>query len=1103
MKPENIKTINRSKGEARVKTMIRAHLYWLSGFPYKIGETIYWCCPALSELNNQRLSVTPKMISKAHRIINELKRDYPVALPRVVGDADVWESRCKDYLEFTKGLYANQTHATIESLILRENSLNSKIGKKYEISDLTSELGVANSWMHYIDQKNLDKSFEFIKSFRGAMLHPNNIDIVLQSRLCEIYILDGSKYPGFIKLLMGTEGISTATNDGRVYINPFIQYRYNSKKNKSLSFPTRPDENTAKPILKCVDWILKVKTKQRKRALALLDSLEIDELINGYHQWWRAVDQLVAKISTLVKFPDENKHASLRVYQTSLEAYLAKFPENFDVPYLFSTVMEFSEHAALSDACCQFFKRYSEITKGGILKPRFLIHFNDCLDCGDININYFVDYLKAFEEYLRKGNDVKLLAPWGKLKGSYWSSCESDVFGNLKASQLRAFFEVLLRVEQNRAESLSDDWFEGVALIIASGFDVEDAILLSLHFIENKKIESLSEVPLKIAFEQEFDLDRTDKILDIWNKFDEEYTDDDTLEVIYKTFKEIDGTVLFNEMIFSCSPSVIRHCSNQIRIINKTYQCKEFPKAESSTEKKDDWVEFYPFEFHSTIAKINYVSLSAEKRVKKIFLKHWWPKEYLKIEVRKLTEQLRKSEGTRRENIAARLDSFKKRVNLHTSPSESSCAKLKSALNDCLKKEQLIFWRNEIDKLFKRCWAEFLEIESEQFPEWLYSEEMIRYLLPIADFNKRSKELAKYVMKCRCLSDDWLFQEHPKNELFLKRLREDGFNTDVWCEGNGEIDYRAKSSKNITINAVKDPLDVLNMGGHFKTCLTPGSFNYFSVFSNIADINKRVIYGKSSDGKVVGRVLVGLMPSGGVKVFNIYVHHSDDEFNSYVMKYIQSWVEKAGFTLTDHGEIPKLVSQEWYDDGSINVENSIHCLKPKSKFRKRLETIEAELLEKELQEELKPLPINELTFPLVVRLPEIDNRPDIIPALVKIALKIPRFGEYEIINLFNKAFEAEHGEQCFQAFRRPLINSLLRTVREENWFDHELAYRIAHYSPSEVLRIVKKQGSHWKGSWQENLYSGSARVAVKSLNMLGRPQQAEKLARMYKIAANE
>jgi len=81
MKPENIKIINRSKGEARVKTMIRAHLYWLSGFPYKIDETVYWCCPALSELDKHRVSVTPKMISKAHRIINELRRDYPVALP--------------------------------------------------------------------------------------------------------------------------------------------------------------------------------------------------------------------------------------------------------------------------------------------------------------------------------------------------------------------------------------------------------------------------------------------------------------------------------------------------------------------------------------------------------------------------------------------------------------------------------------------------------------------------------------------------------------------------------------------------------------------------------------------------------------------------------------------------------------------------------------------------------------------------------------------------------------------------------------------------------------------------------------------------------------
>jgi len=1102
MKPENIKIINRSKGEARVKTMIRAHLYWLSGFPYKIDETVYWCCPALSELDKHRVSVTPKMISKAHRIINELRRDYPVALPRVVGDSEVWERRCKDYLEFTKAIYASQTNAIVESLVLRDSSLSSKLGKKIRFNDLTSELGIANSWIHYVDRKNLDKSFEFIQSFRGAMSTSNMVDIVMQSRLCRIYLLDGSKSPGLIKLLLEPEGISTATNDGRAYINPFVQYRYKPKKNKAFSFPTRPNENTTKPILNCVDWILELNTKQRKRALALLDTLEIDKLISNYHLWWGAVDQLVAKISTLIKYPDENKHALLRVYQTSLEAYLAKYPENFDTSLFFRTVMEVSENANLTSALCRFFERYSEVSNGGALKPWFLIYFKDCLDSSDINIKYFITYLKAFEEYLRNGNEVAILSPWGKLRGSYWSSCESDIFNNLKVNQLSQFFEVLLCIDKNTPDELSEDWIEGITLIVASGFDIKDAIALSLHFIEQKKIESLSKVPLKIAFEEEFDIDGTTEIVDIWNRFDEEYTDDDTLDVIYKTFKEINATELFNEMIFSHSPSIIRHCSNQIRIINKINQGKELPKAETGFEQKDEWIDIYPAEFHSIIAKINHVSLNAEKRVKKIFLKHWWPKEFLAIEIQKLTEQLNRSEGRRRENIATRLDTYKERVESHATPSESINAKLMSALSECLKKEQLSFWRDEIDSLFKHCWAEFLGIESDLFPDWLYSEEMIRYLLPVADFNTRSRELAKYVIKHRCSSGDWLFQEHPKNESFLKELRKEGFNTHIWCDGIGEIEYRAKSSKNITINVVKDPLDILNMGGHFKTCLTPGSFNYFSVFSNIADINKRVIYGKSSDGKVVGRVLVGLMPSGGVKVFNIYVHHSDDEFNANVMKYIKSWVAKAGFTLTDHGEVPKLVSQEWYDDGAINVENTIQCLKPDSKFRKRLETIEAEQLEKELLEELKPLPINELTFPLVVRLPEIDNRPDVVPALIKIAKKIPRFGEYETINLFNKAFDTNHGEQCFQAFRRPLLNSLLRTVREENWFEPELAYRIAHFSPSDALRVVKKQGSNWKGDWQDNLYAGTARVAVKSLNMLGRTQQAGKIAKKYRIAAN-
>lgn len=1114
MKSKYLKATSKSKGEARVKTLIRAHLYWFNGFPYLSGGNVYWCCPSLPETDKQQITITSKMISKAHRIINELHRDYPIALPRVVGDIAEWKERCKSYLEYTKDLISEPNEYSIEPLYDKEFSFRKMLRKNFDEDIINSELGTAMSWMHYVNRNYLAKSIEFISNYRKYILSVSHLNIVQISKLCHIYVIDGGKSSRFLKLHLNLRGVSTATKEGRAYINPFIQYRYKPKKNKIFSFPIKPQDNTSKPISKSVNWVLELGNNQRKRALTLFDSIEIDNLINIYQSWWKDVDQLTKKISKLISYPNANKIPILAELQASLESYLPQLPKSLEMSSIFAAVNDFSESETLTKALGRFFQQYSKYDPASSLKPMFLIHFNECLSEGDKNAKYITEYIRVFSNYIgdchgSSGRSSKGLAPWGELRSSYWSSCESDIFDNLKMSELSPFFEVLLLINQQQDKEISKDWIDGLSMIVATGYTKKNASSLAINLIKNVKIDGLSKIVLSIAREQNLSSEKIIKLVDIWNKLDEEYTDDDTLEVIYKTFASINAFELFNNLIFSENVSVLRHCSNRIRVIKKIDSSSRIPILVSVTDNDcegtcDEWIEVCPDEYHANLVALNNVSTSAEKISKKIFLANWWPKSYIKVELERLSEQLEIADSTNRVNIESRINNLKYRFKSHSPASEAVQKKIQNRLVERIKKEQFNNWKAELEKQFRYSWTAFLGIEQEALPKWLLDEKLIQCLLPIADFKTRSKQLAKTIIKQRCLSDQGLFVKHPKNEAFLHQLSQAGFCTQSWLEGVGKRTYKVKSSKassskEITIDVVTDPLEVLNMGGHFKTCLSPGSFNYFSVFANIADINKRVIYGKSSDGNVIGRVLIGLMPSGGVKVFNIYFHNAEDEFKPRVMEYIKSWIELTGFTLTDQGDIPKLVSTEWYDDGAINVDNTIKCLKKGSQFRKQLESIAPHLLESELVKELSPLPINELTFPLITRLPEMAKRPDLVPSLVKIARKIPRLGEYEIIKLFHMAHDSQAGEQCYQAFRRDLLNGLLRSIREERWFDSDLAYSIASYNPSDSLRIVKKLGNCWKGGWQDNLYSATARVAVKSLKMLARERQAEELAKQYKI----
>jgi len=230
----------------------------------------------------------------------------------------------------------------------------------------------------------------------------------------------------------------------------------------------------------------------------------------------------------------------------------------------------------------------------------------------------------------------------------------------------------------------------------------------------------------------------------------------------------------------------------------------------SVTGKYDEWIGAYPEELKSTLVELNGLVDTAESKVNKISSKIWRPKHLLLAELDAIRSQLGKipheenGKSTQRANMEKR------------------------ALNG---------------------------------PDWLYSDDMVAKLLPIVDLNKGPRNLAIRIIKNRGDNPPWDFRYEAKNIQFREKMEAKGINVEKWIEGIGPRTYQANESIQVHIDISKDPLDTINMGGHFKTCLSPGNFNFFSVFANIADLNKQVLYGKNDAGKVIGRVLVGMTDS--------------------------------------------------------------------------------------------------------------------------------------------------------------------------------------------------------------------------------------------------
>ena len=1100
MKPINLKLVSKAKGEARVKTLIRAHLYWLYGFPYRKGNHIYWCCPGAKSGAKQKIVITSTLISKAQRVIYELKRDYRTALPRVVGNVDVWEKRCNVYLERTKAVISNSQMLEVPAIINRDSATYQKLCYRFNESLLQSEFGIAVQWMCSIESNDLNEMLDFGRTYQLEDLDNAELNVLLMAKLAWIYLKTNRKNSVYFNLILNPKGFSLPTCNGSYYATPYAQYRFGAKKRKKqFSFVSRPANDSRKPIRLSVDRLLELSQSQLQRILGLLDAIGIDELYTQSIDWWEAVDYLVAKITNYIRYSNDNKIEYFRILQTSLEEYIKKYTELPDFLKLFCKLEEASCDRELTEILTRIMQSLTKLELDVSKRLSILNYFIESKDDCDKSLKFFKQYLMQFDNYLTTAQNEKALVFWDKFNWHYWGSFESKVFDDLDKKQIEKFFEVLSLLANDESRHVCKKWVEPVGACIAAGHSVTKTVELVTRLHAKNLFGDVSKIPLKIACERQFDLNDSIRLIRLWSKLDEEYTDDDTLKVLFNSFKSSGLVEVFDDFIFSDRFKEIRQCSDQVRIIMKVDKPSQVPQLINAVESFEPWIEQYPAEYHSYLAKLNQVSKTSERDAKRVFKKNWWPLSFLQEERANLEQQLANANLPHRGNIIKRMQNLEVRMANFKPATEVVSQKIKDGLTHLVKQKRFERWRSQLELAFKQSWSKFLGLEGQELPAWLFESETLRFLLPICDFKPSTKNLAKQIVRQRVNDENRTLFEHPNNRKFLSQLSDDGFNADCWVNGVGKRSYTAKSGQTITLNLATDSWQILNMGGHFNTCLSPGNFNYFSVFSNIADANKQVIYGVSNEGRVVGRVLVGLTSSGGIKVFHIYCHNADDEFSSNVIDYIQSWAKAGGFTLTEEGEIQNLVSTEWYDDGAIEVANTIDCFKDGSKLREKLHDLKPSKLERTLVEALCPLPINELTFPLLLGLPELQSRQDLLLETVNLAKKISRLSRSELIKLLDLTHQNNCGDQCFEVLGQKIIRSMTNDAKNGRWIEIGSLELICNYSPVDSLRVIKLMGKNKRYRWYENIYSETAKVAVKSLTMLGRHLQAEDLAKKYKL----
>jgi len=122
----------------------------------------------------------------------------------------------------------------------------------------------------------------------------------------------------------------------------------------------------------------------------------------------------------------------------------------------------------------------------------------------------------------------------------------------------------------------------------------------------------------------------------------------------------------------------------------------------------------------------------------------------------------------------------------------------------------------------------------------------------------------------------------------------------------------------IEIYMETDPLKILQMGNVVSgSCLGLGRGNTWSTVANAADANKKVLYA-SMNGEIIGRKLIAINDERKIVQFRTYNNRLDVDMDKLFGNYLSDLSKEVKAPLGYGGSVPNLVSQAWYNDGTVS-----------------------------------------------------------------------------------------------------------------------------------------------------------------------------------------
>lgn len=1107
-------------GMSRAKMLIRRDLAWIVGYPAPNGTWV--SLPEEGEA--EQITVDRTHLRRATYTINKLCREFPRALPRLVGDVDRWRTRHRALLELFKPT-VHKGEALPGSVLdthpeyrVADRRAAARLCKQCpSLSPVVSSL----SWLAYLNPESLRLGLRWLRDHHGAA--NRLVDTLGEAaagqvlvQLFRLWVRHGAgRVEPCLAWLADRRVHEVSAEQGRQFA---FQFAAALSLQKKTAMPDRPEVRLVSETISWIAWLSVQDEPTARRSLELFPLVCDLSAIEAWEQWWLDLDRTAQKARELLPRVLRRRHPLARklgVLRKRMTRMAEQTPPFIPSMRLFALLRQGAtgDGATNHDAVCRALRVLPPVHDEAPLRLAFWFHW-DALrrERESAQHNKIGQLIGALGEYVARASHVAVaLRPWcavweGWQKGvcpTYATyTVDDDLLDDLpRKDQIRAFFstlDLLNRDAEDADSALGGDDAELLATIVAT---LDEAVAVAAYKqlrelsltdgylqvrllrlaaeIVGPRVENLGQVTgaLVQANERFGNLEHlTRSLVRHWS------VGDQGQEVLLQSI--LDGMM-----------RALCEAARKAELVTNLGDEVVGPVLVFAPDETPAWIGRYPAALGQALQELAAVDPMAEAAARRILKADFPDPLRLNHEIAALRSRMARGEdedGAMHKRVAK----LRRRLSDPTGPGEQRLKNLSLKVRRAAVQARVKGWDKEMDAQLMQGLLAYLDVE--QLPAWALGPDFMDALHSTSKLGASFQHLVRRVFSRRSCPPPWDFREQPANTAYVQRLEQAGMDMGPWVDGTDECHATLKGGGRVRFALERDPLEILRMGKHFGTCLSPGDINFFSVFANIADINKQVLYGKTSDGKVMARALLALTDAGGILTFHPYCHDGSLGFEKVLKRFANKLAEKMRTVVMPGGKVSTLVAADWYDDGPRDLVGQFVFARDGSSFRGQLVDLEPGDIVPAIEQAVAPLAINELTLPLIISLPELADSPAVLDALYPFVLRNERMEIGAVARYAELLLGAGRVSEVQRLVPRIVAGA---TQRAGGFHDHDHTYEtmelLVKFAPSRALAVLRKTRPRQVRTWEQEYNCRRLCWGGEANRKLHRHKQA---ARLFALA---